>query len=216
MTMTSALIDPCEPIAPDSLAARTATLRPYLAPVPDCDPPFDDERTPVSRIRQLRPAPRALVPAGGPVARPRSPFSAPYAPSAPGPATGAPEAIADAEVPGWSQDSDVGVRRTTTAELPPAIKAGQMLARALVEMLSGRRPVNQLRVHCAPEVFAGLQARPVAPGALSHLLNVRVCEPADGVAEVSAVFRRGPRVRAIAFRIQGVDGRWRVTALQTG
>jgi hypothetical protein len=47
-------------------------------------------------------------------------------------------------------------------------------------------------------------------------MNVRVCEPADGVAEVSAVFRRADRVRAIAFRIQGVDGRWRITALQLG
>lgn len=52
-------------------------------------------------------------------------------------------------------------------------------------------------------------------GALGHLVNVRVCEPADGAAEVSVVFRRAERVYALAFRMQGVDGRWRVTALQT-
>ena len=101
----------------------------------------------------------------------------------------------------------MGVRRTTTAQLPPAGRSGPMLARALVEVLSGQRPLPQLRVHCAPEVFAGLQARPAARGGLSHLLTVRVSEPADGVAEVAAVFRRGERVRALAFRIQGVDGR---------
>jgi len=83
-------------------------------------------------------------------------------------------------------------------------------------VLSGQRPVAQLRVHCAPEVFAGLQGRPARRGALGHLLNVRVCEPADGVAEISVVFRRAERVRALAFRIQGLDGRWRITALQTG
>ena len=210
--MTSALIDHHDATV-GSPAAPAPVRRPYLAPVPDCDPPFDDERSPVSRLQQLRQVPRALVPTRTePKTRPWSPFSAPTAP----PRSSEPEAITDAEVPGWSQDADIGVRRTTTAELPPATRSGPMLARALVEMLSGQRPVNQLRVHCAPEVFAGLLARPTAPGGLSHLLNVRVCEPADGVAEVSAVFRRGQRVRAIAFRIQGVDGRWRVTALQTG
>ncbi|SDO27049.1 hypothetical protein SAMN04515671_0383 [Nakamurella panacisegetis] len=210
--MTSALIDSdAFPAAPDR-AGATTTRRPYLAPVPDCDPPFDDERTPVGRIQQLRRPSRTLVPVEEPARRRPLPFTAPdLAPTA-----GEPEAIADADVPGWSQDADVGVRRTATADLPPAARSGQMLARALVEMLSGQRPVSQLRVHCSPEVFAGLQGRPTVPGALSHLLTVRVCEPADGVAEISAAFRRGQRVRAIAFRIQGVDGRWRITALQTG
>ena len=132
------------------------------------------------------------------------------------PRAAVPDTVAEAGVPGWSQDADMGVRRTATAQLPPAGKAGSMLARALVEVLCGQRPVPQLRVHCAPEVFAGLQTRPAVRGALGHLLTVRVSEPADGVAEVAAVFRRGERVRALAFRIQGVDGRWRITALQTG
>jgi len=93
----------------------------------------------------------------------------------------------------------------------------RVLARALVEVLSGRRPVAQLRVHCAPDIYAGLLDRPIAGHqALPHLLAVRVCEPADGVAEVSVVFRRADRVRAMAFRMQGVDGRWRITALQLG
>ena len=127
-----------------------------------------------------------------------------------------PDTIRDPAVPGWSQDADVGVRRTRTAELPAAERSGPVLARALVEVLCGQRPVTQLRVHCAPDVFAGLQARKIGRGALGHLINVRVCEPADGVAEVSVAFRRADRVRAVAFRIQGLDGRWRVTALQTG
>jgi hypothetical protein len=92
-----------------------------------------------------------------------------------------------------------------------------VLARAVVEMLSGQRPLAQLRVHCAPEIYAGLAERPVLTHqGLPHVLTVRVCEPADGVAEVSAAFRRSERVRALAFRIEGVDGRWRITALQVG
>ncbi len=187
--MTSALI------ADDPLkSTRGRAPRPYLAPVPDCEPPFDDERSAITRLQQLRAAAKtstALV-------------------------QSVPDTIRDAAVPGWSQDPDIGVRRTATSALPVATRSGPVLARALVEVLSGQRPVAQLRVHCSPEVFAGLQARPILRGALGHLLNVRVCEPADGVAEISVVFRRAERVRALAFRIQGVDGRWRVTALQTG
>lgn len=120
-------------------------------------------------------------------------------------------------MPKWSSEADVGVRLTASENLPPAKKAASVLARALVEVLSGRRPVAQLRVHCAPEIYAGLLERPIpGPMSLPHLLTVHVCEPADGVAEVSAVFRRAERVRALAFRIQGVDGRWRITALQLG
>jgi hypothetical protein len=38
----------------------------------------------------------------------------------------------------------------------------------------------------------------------------------DGVAEVSAVARRGGRAHAVAARLEGIDGRWRCTALQIG
>jgi len=38
----------------------------------------------------------------------------------------------------------------------------------------------------------------------------------DGVAEVSAVAHRAGRAHAVAARLEGVDGRWRCTALQVG
>ena len=38
----------------------------------------------------------------------------------------------------------------------------------------------------------------------------------DGVAEVSAVAHRGGRAHAVAARLEGIDGRWRCTALQIG
>jgi hypothetical protein len=188
-------------VAPATTKSSTTTRRrPYLAPVPDCEPPFDDERSAASRLQQLRSIAKARTGT---------------APTASQPAR-VPHTVGDPAVPGWSQEADMGVRRTATAQLPPATRTGPVLARALVEVVSGQRPLSQLRVHCAPEVFAGMQRRPIAHGPLGHLLNVRVCEPADGAAEISVVFRRGERVRAMAFRIQGVDGRWRITALQTG
>ena len=99
--------------------------------------------------------------------------------------TDRPTTIASTGVPPWSSEADIGVRKTASEHLPPADRAASVLARALVEVLSGQRPLAQLRVHCAPEIYAGLGERPSRDRmALPHLLTVRVCEPADGVAEV--------------------------------
>jgi hypothetical protein len=46
--------------------------------------------------------------------------------------------------------------------------------------------------------------------------TVRVCQPADGVAEAAAVVHGPQRTRAIALRLEGLDGRWRVTVFQAG
>jgi hypothetical protein len=46
--------------------------------------------------------------------------------------------------------------------------------------------------------------------------SVRVCLPADGVAEASAVVVSRGRVLAVALRLEGLDGRWRMTALEVG
>ena len=251
---------------------------PYLARVPECEPPFDDE---IGDPSGIRPFPRRAVPSR-PVPRPaaraavRSAAVPPVAPTltreqelgtsrpttkarvtAPtgagadcvsgtdwrtagdvgpvppservarttpagvaalgvtGRTAGTSALVHSAGVPTWSDEADIGVRLTTTADLPSAERSASVLARAVIEVLSGRRPLGQLRVHCAPDVYAGLANRPTfASASLPHLVSVRVCEPADGVAEVSVAFRRAERVRALAFRIQGVDGRWRMTALQ--
>ena len=282
--MTAAVVSSTSfcPVPPPG---RQNPLVPYLAPVPDCEPPFDDEvgvrprtsarRPPVTvgdRGRADATAGRAELNAvlGGPQQADADPGSGAH-PSAgagtdandgtgsdagtgaeperakgfdrPDPAgrqirasrrrqselnrtvksavqlldAGQPRTITSAGVPSWSSEADIGVRKTASEHLPPVGKAASVLARALVEVLSGQRPLAQLRVHCAPEIYAGLGERPAtAPTALPHLLGVRVCEPADGVAEVSAAFRRADRVRALAFRVEGVDGRWRITALQLG
>jgi Family of unknown function (DUF6459) len=46
--------------------------------------------------------------------------------------------------------------------------------------------------------------------------SVHVSEPADGVAEAAVHVQHGNRSRAIAVRIEGLDGRWRCTALELG
>ena len=46
--------------------------------------------------------------------------------------------------------------------------------------------------------------------------TLRTCHPADGVCEVSAVVWADGRVRALALRMTGVDGRWLITAWELG
>ena len=143
-------------------------------------------------------------------------------------------------VPGYVQDalavdfscaSDeqvFGPQRTPRTDLPePSVWAARM-AQALLEVMTGVRPAPQVVRWTTPEVYAvvarrgALVARRCAEGRAPRgrqriaVRRVRVCEPADGVAEAAVVVQHGPRVRAVALRLVGQDGKWRVSALQVG
>lgn len=126
--------------------------------------------------------------------------------------------------------------------------------RLALEVADGRRPVAQLAGLVQPSVLRYVAAavgrldRPAEPtrsrrapvprgnltrpGGAPGLRSIRVCVPADGVAEVSAVWRYRGRARALAARFElfdaarpgggatGVDarglGRWVCTVLRLG
>ena len=116
---------------------------------------------------------------------------------------------------------DFGPQWTRRAELPDPREAGRRLVTAALEVLAGLRPLAQLAQVTSPAVFGALGSgrHPSwcrASTAPLLIGGVRVCEPVDGVAEVAAVARRGGRAHAVAARLEGVDGRWRCTALQVG
>lgn len=109
-------------------------------------------------------------------------------------------------------------RLTPRSELPdPRPWAGRLVL-ATMEVLSGRRPVQQLMPWTDEVVYAQVGRavrRRGAPGGVPRVLaSLHVSEPADGVAEVCAVVTGGDRSRAVAARLEGSDGRWRCTALQ--
>jgi uncharacterized protein DUF6459 len=117
-----------------------------------------------------------------------------------------------------------GRQPTPTAELPdPTNWAGQ-LARAVTEVLAGDRPLPQLMRWTDETVFADLSRRTSAlaqagagrrgPRNRVGVRSVHVCEPRDGVIEAAVHVRQGHRSRALALRLEGLDGRWRCTALQ--
>jgi hypothetical protein len=40
-----------------------------------------------------------------------------------------------------------------------------------------------------------------------------MCEPRDGVVEAVVIVRNRVRTRAVAIRLEGLDSRWRATAI---
>jgi hypothetical protein len=120
-----------------------------------------------------------------------------------------------------SVDADFGPAWSSRGELPDPALAGRRLLTLTLEAFIGRRPLAQLQHLTSAGVFTALSAgrRPqwCAQGTAPLLIGrIHVCEPVDGVAEISAVARRGGRAHAVAARLEGIDGRWRCTALQIG
>ncbi len=118
-------------------------------------------------------------------------------------------------------EDDIGPTWSQRAELPDARDAARRLLTLTLEAMAGRRPLTQLQPMTSVGVFAALSGgrRPkwCSEGTAPLVVGpVHVCEPVDGVAEVSAVARRGGRAHAVAARLEGIDGRWRCTALQIG
>jgi hypothetical protein len=164
-----------------------------LVVVPTPQPPLQDERIPVRLVLPGLPVPR---PVHRPGPRPQSPRAA-------------------------RQADDFGPAWSTRAELPDPRDAGRALITMTLEAMAGRRPVAQLRPMTSLGVFAALSGgrRPrwCTDGSAPLVVGrVHVCEPVDGVAEISVVARRGGRAHAVAARLEGIDGRWRCTALQIG
>lgn len=108
---------------------------------------------------------------------------------------------------------------TSRALLPDPAPWAARLTQALVEVLAGQRPVAQLVRWTSGEVYDRLRRRcavtRVCDTDLRALVRtVSVTEPVDGVAEVAALVRRGPRCTALALRLEGLDGRWQCTAVE--
>lgn len=121
-------------------------------------------------------------------------------------------------------EADFGPQPSSTVTLPDPRPLVERLSQAVMEVVSGQRPPAQLIRHFAPNVYSVVARRGLV-AARRHdggsrrpaiVRRVRVCEPADGVIEACAVVVAHGRVRALAMRLEGVDGRWVVTAITIG
>jgi hypothetical protein len=116
--------------------------------------------------------------------------------------------------------------RSHTGEPPPpraaAVFADAALRRVL-EVTDRRRPAAQLRPLLAPALFDAVvtatRTGSLEGAAVLRRVRLRSTQVLHGeatAAEVFATYSRGRRVRAVAGRVELVDGRWVMTALQIG
>jgi hypothetical protein len=135
----------------------------------------------------------------------------------------------------FDTDSTDDRRNLPSAPLPPVDSPVGALpepnawaatfVQAAMEVAVGLRSPGQLIRWTTPEVHALLVRRGAltgrsrggpGSGAKPRLRTLLSCTPRPGVCEVSAVIAEAERVRAVAFRLEGLHGRWRVTELEIG
>lgn len=162
-----------------------------------------------------------------------TPRGVPLPTHAEGPTTGGASApyVQDALAVDFAAASDdqlFGPQPTRACDLPDPHGWAAHIAQGLVEVMHGVRPAGQVMRWTTPEVYAvvarrgSLAARRAARAPRTtaahrtRVTRVRICEPADDVVEASVVLADGTRVRALALRLVGRDGRWLVEAFQVG
>lgn len=109
--------------------------------------------------------------------------------------------------------------------LPEPHRWAAQFVQAAIEVAAGVRPATQLVRWTTDDVRAMLTRRGnlARRTSSSHgrprrtaVRSARVFQPRAGVVEASALVSEGGRLRAVALRMEGIDGRWRVTALEIG
>lgn len=122
-------------------------------------------------------------------------------------------------------DDLFGHQPTSTAALPDPRPLVENLARCVVEILAGARDLEQIARWVTDDVYRHLlkrvvlstrarQAKGQKPVRPTFVIGAtRLCEPADGVIEAVVVVSGRARSRAVAVRLEGMDRRWRASAI---
>ncbi len=193
--------------APLRSADTELDVRARVRAAPPLEPPYDDEATASGSDE----APRLRVVRG--MARPDE---LPFGPER------ASLRLAERYLDDDEHDPLFGPQPTPRDELPDPREHGRRLVKAVLEVIARRRPLQQLLPWTNETVYEELTAwmyrtdrvRTLRQSPPPALRSVRVSEPADGVAEITAVVFQETRVRAVALRLEGADGRWRCTLLR--
>lgn len=124
-----------------------------------------------------------------------------------------------------SDDDFFGHQPAGRSTLPNPEPLLENLTRCVIEILAGARDLEQISRWVDDSVYRHLLKRVVlsararqARGQIASrptftIGSTSVCEPRDGVVEAVVIVRGKARTRAVALRLEGLDNRWRATAI---
>jgi hypothetical protein len=139
----------------------------------------------------------------------------------PTPSARAPRAIR----PRISTDEFFAHQPTSSSALPSPRPLIENLTRCVIEILAGARDLEQISRWVTDDVYRHILKRTVLSARARHakgqpsarpafaIGSVIECEPRDGVVEAVVIVRGRARTRAVALRLEGLDHRWRATAI---
>ena len=122
-------------------------------------------------------------------------------------------------------DEFFGHQPTSRSALPDPQPLLENLTRCVVEILAGARELEQIARWVNDDVYRHLLKRVVlstrarqAKGLVASrptfsIGSATVSEPRDGVVEAVVIVHGRARTRAVALRLEGLDNRWRATAI---
>jgi hypothetical protein len=127
--------------------------------------------------------------------------------------------------PRFVPDEFFGHQPTPREGLPNPEPLLENLTRCVIEILAGARDLEQIARWVSDDVYRHLlkrvvlssrarqaNGRPVSRPTFT-IGSTTMCEPRDGVIESVVIVRGKARTRAVAIRLEGLDKRWRATAI---
>ncbi|WP_213017432.1 Rv3235 family protein, partial [Clavibacter zhangzhiyongii] len=141
-----------------------------------------------------------------------------------------PAATATATVRGtvrkrFDVDDFFGRQPCSSQDLPPSGPLLENLTRCVIEILAGARELDQIARWVSDDVYRHLLKRVVLSARARRTKGQSVTRPVfsigtvtsfsprDGVIEAVIVVHGRARARAVAIRLEGLDRRWRATAI---
>ncbi|PPF56885.1 hypothetical protein C5B94_02150 [Clavibacter michiganensis] len=122
-------------------------------------------------------------------------------------------------------DDFFGRQPCSSQDLPPSGPLLENLTRCVIEILAGARELDQIARWVSDDVYRHLLKRVVLSARARRTKGQSVTRPVftigtvtsfsprDGVIEAVIVVHGRARARAVAIRLEGLDRRWRATAV---
>ncbi|HRN28373.1 MAG TPA: Rv3235 family protein [Terrimesophilobacter sp.] len=127
--------------------------------------------------------------------------------------------------PDLDEDAFFAAQASSRDQLPDPRPLLENLTRCVIEVLAGARELEQVARWVDDDVYRHLLKRVILASRARHATgrpvsrpsfaigSITVTEPHDGVVEGVVIVRGKARTRAVAIRLEGLDRRWRASAI---